>query len=149
MVKALINLSHVYKDLVKEKGIDIDWNVVDGASNPMTFTKEFGFKINQFQYPDTITDYESYFEKLECTSSIPKLKIPTMLISAKNDPIHTPDIMPWAEIEGNDNVIYVHTPRGAHLEFMVNQGRNRWYKKVMTRFLNVVDDLGEESVLIQ
>jgi hypothetical protein len=44
MVKSLINLSRVYKDLAKEKGLDIDWGKVEGTNSPMEYTKEFGFK---------------------------------------------------------------------------------------------------------
>jgi predicted alpha/beta-fold hydrolase len=72
-----------------------------------------------------------------------------MLISAKNDPIHTPDIIPWPQIKSNPNIIYIHTPRGAHLEFMVNRGRNRWYKKVMTKFLNLVDEMEEDNLVTE
>jgi len=28
---------------------------------------------------------------------------------------------------------------------MVNHGRNRWYKKVMTKFLNLVDEMEDEN----
>jgi hypothetical protein len=47
-MKPLIKLSKVHKELALEKGLDIDWDVVEGASNPMTFTKEYGFKINKY-----------------------------------------------------------------------------------------------------
>lgn len=149
MVKALIDLSHVYKDLIKEKGIDINWKAVDGSTNPMTFVKEFGYKINKFQYPEKITDLESYFSLMDCTEDLTKLKIPTMMVSAKNDPIHSPKDMPWEQIESNENIIYVYTPRGAHLEFMVGIQRNRWYKPVMTKFLNYVDDMRDDNLLVE
>lgn len=149
MVKALIRLSSVYKDLVKEKGIDINWDIVENCTSPMVFTKEFGYKINKFHYPDKITTLDSYFDTMDCKESLSKLNIPTMMISAKNDPISRPDIIPWDKIAENENIVYVYTPRGAHLEFMINHGRNRWYKKVMTKFLNVVEDLGDGSILVE
>lgn len=95
MVKSLIRLSHVYRDLVKENQIDIDWSVVDSAKLPMTFTREFGFKTDQFEHKNRFKDFDDYLSHMDCKEALTKLQVPTMLVSAKNDPIHTPDIIPW------------------------------------------------------
>ena len=67
------------------------------------------------------------------------------MISSKTDPISKPKDIPWEEIKSNPNIIYVYTPRGAHLEFMVGRNRKRWYKPVMSKFLNMIDDYSNEE----
>lgn len=95
MVKSLIRLSHVYKDLVEEKKIDVNWDLVNNATDPMTFTREFGFKTEQFEHKNRFRDFDDYLSHMDCKEALTKVKVPTMLVSAKNDPIHTPEIIPW------------------------------------------------------
>jgi len=61
------------------------------------------------------------------------------MISARDDPISSRDIIPWDEIKKNPNIIYAYTPRGGHLDFLTGMRRTRWYRKAMVDFINSVE----------
>ena len=67
-----------------------------------------------------------------------------MILNTKNDPTLDAKTIPWTELKSNPNIIHVLLDRGFHLEYMIGRHRQRWYKRVMTDFLNSVhsfDDL--------
>ena len=148
MLSYCVQLSEVYKDLCKEKGIEIDWDALHKLSRPVDFVEQCSYKIEKVVNPE-VTDLESLWNLIDSTPYISKVKIPTMFVSAKNDPVHNETTIPWEEIKANENIVYVNTPRGGHLEFMVNYGRQRWYKNVMIKWFNAIDELGNDHLLIE
>jgi len=107
---------------------------VKSSKNPIEFTNNFS--LLAYNYDSA----ESFYAKMNCSDAVSKIKVPTLMISAKNDPSNRHDLIPWDNIKANSNIIYLYTPRGGHLEFMSDFYMNRWYKAPMGQFLNAVEN---------
>lgn len=58
-----------------------------------------------------------YYEKCSCLQFLPNIKIPTLIINAKNDSFFGPECYPYKEAEKNPN-LYLETPKyGGHVGF--------------------------------
>jgi predicted alpha/beta-fold hydrolase len=60
---------------------------------------------------------DHYYEQCSSQSFIDGIKIPTMIINAKNDPIVPFNSLPLAELKRNEHVSLVATPDGGHCGF--------------------------------
>lgn len=144
MMRDVKKLTNVYKPLCEEKKIDINWKKLNSIfANPETYMNEFYFKIHNELNPKAFPDKDSLYNKIDATEALKDVNIPTLIISARNDPMRRE--MPVEEIQANENLILVEAPRGGHMEYMVNYGRQRWYKRVMSKFLNAVYDFEDIS----
>jgi predicted alpha/beta-fold hydrolase len=124
-------------------------DTIKNCTDPLTFTNLFTYKYHQHINPEKFDTIENFFSYLDSTPFIKSLKHPSLLISAKTDPISKPSLIPWEEISQNENIVYAYTPRGGHLEYMTGWERTRWYKKTMVDFINSIneyDDSTEKSV---
>lgn len=87
------------------------------------------------------------YDVMNCSNAVDKLDIPTLMISARNDPTNRHDLIPWDKIRKNPNIIYIYTQKGGHLEFMSDLFRNRWYKFPMSQFLFNLDKMHKNNEL--
>ena len=111
---------------------------LESCRNPRKYCEEF-YKIYKFQDTKKFPNFETYMGYIDAYNSVASLKIPTLLISAKNDPMSHIDFIPWEHIESNENIIYAYTPHGGHLDFMVGPHRDRWFPPVVKKFFSALD----------
>lgn len=113
---------------------------------PIEYTHDFLYKIQKALYPEKYKNFEDFCKTHESTPYIKNLDIPTLMISSRNDCTLREDLIPWEEIEKNKNVFYVYTHKGGHLEFFTGLNRERWYKRIMSKFLNCVEEFETRGV---
>ena len=144
---ALIDFAEVYRDLCKEKGIDIDWDRVKKCTTPECVGRNFRYPvyIQTRGIEKSELSFEEYIARSDATNLIPKISIPTMILNTRNDPTLDVRTIPWKELRSNSNVIHVLGDRGYHIEYMTGNDRERWYKRVMTDFFNGVHNFDHLS----
>lgn len=126
--KCLVNLNFVYEKfflrryidqtvlpnmdmlLKLEKTHDIDFEKVLKAKTLKEFHESLTVKVFGFK------DAEDYFGAAKITDEqIKNIKVPTLLLHSKDDPITTIKCVPLTEIIHNNNIIYVETKTGGHV----------------------------------
>ena len=76
-----------------------------------------------------------YYEKSSCLQFLANIKIPTLIINAKNDSFFGPECYPYKEAEKNAN-LYLETPKyGGHVGFF-GRGNVTYSEKRAIKFFN-------------
>ena len=78
-------------------------------------------------------DAADYYTKSSSKAYIPKIKLPTLIINAKNDPFLTPDCFPIEECKLNGFVDLEMPASGGHVGF-VNRGGVYWSESKAVEF---------------
>ncbi|MFZ0712524.1 MAG: alpha/beta fold hydrolase [Terrimicrobiaceae bacterium] len=81
-------------------------------------------------------DAADYWTKCSSQQFLPAITVPTLIVSARNDPFLTPDCFPIAEAEQND-LLFLETPEtGGHLGFLDSwNGGQTWAERRVIEFL--------------
>ena len=95
-------------ELSKSHGIDLD-QVMSSKSLRM-FHDNFTIKV--YNYKDSYELFDTYLVKKE---QIQNIKIPTLILHSRDDPIVVAKDIPKEDIAENDNIILAETTRGAHI----------------------------------
>jgi predicted alpha/beta-fold hydrolase len=81
-------------------------------------------------------DAEDYYEQCSCKPHLPQITVPTLMVSARNDPFLSPECYPVKEAAGNRNVTLLMPKSGGHVGFVeFNRQGLYWSEKVAARFL--------------
>jgi hypothetical protein len=82
-------------------------------------------------------DAQDYYDRASCKQFIPKIRIPTLLVNAKNDPFLSDECYPLREAEANSN-FFLEMPRsGGHVGFIAfNKRQEYWFESRAVSFLN-------------
>ncbi len=84
-------------------------------------------------------DAEDYWARCSCKPHIPGIAVPTLIVSAKNDPILSPQCYPIDEAAANPNVTLLMPRSGGHVGFMeFNRDGLYWSERVAAAFLEAV-----------
>ena len=92
----------------------------------------------------TVTEY---YRKASCAPYIPDITIPTLLLSALDDPVVSVEALPLYEVRENPSVILAVTERGGHIGYFerVKIGRSydadcnkRWIVTPIREFANAL-----------
>ena len=79
------------------------------------------------------------FDKLSISEEeIKGLKVDTLMMFAKDDPIVSYSSMPISSIEGNSNITLQATERGGHLCWFEGLIPKRWYPKPVLQYLRTL-----------
>lgn len=83
-------------------------------------------------------DAEDYYKKSSSKQYIPSIKIPTLLITALDDPFFGEACYPFKEAEANNNFFMELTTYGGHVGFgtQLNVTRNTWCEYRVLSFLS-------------
>ncbi|EPZ36354.1 alpha/beta-hydrolase [Rozella allomycis CSF55] len=73
--------------------------------------------VNMFSYPSV----NEYYKKASAKSYIPKIKVPTLLLCALDDPLLNADTISFVEVLQNPNTVLVTTKRGGHLGWLQSE----------------------------
>ncbi len=72
------------------------------------------FTAPQFGYKSEM----DYYADAKLAGKLGRVRIPTLAVSAEDDPCQPGDSIPIEEIEGTDHVAIITTKRGGHIGFM-------------------------------
>jgi len=95
------------------------------------------FTVKAFKCKDS---YELLDTLLITKDLIQNIKIPTLILHAKDDPIVTSRLLPKEDIVRNDKLILAETSRGGHICWFSGMKPKRWYPKPVVEFLEVASD---------
>jgi uncharacterized protein len=80
-------------------------------------------------------DAEDYYRQCSCLGHLTGIRIPTLLVSAKNDPFLAPSSYPWAEARESE-MFHMETPdHGGHVGFHA-PGREYWSESRAAAFIS-------------
>jgi predicted alpha/beta-fold hydrolase len=79
---------------------------------------------------------ENYYNKASCYHNLPHIRIPTMLLMAKDDPIIGPDAICYEITKSNPHLLMGVTERGGHLGYFESVfSTKQWFTKPVIEFL--------------
>jgi predicted alpha/beta-fold hydrolase len=82
-------------------------------------------------------DAAEYWERASSRPFLPAIAIPTLLLSARNDPFLTPECFPFAEAEASSSLHLEAPESGGHVGFLdLKNGLQPWSERRVVAFLN-------------
>ena len=100
---------------------------------------------NFYEFDDLVTapingfkNAKDYWSKSSCKQFIPKIKLPTLLISATDDPFLNRKCFPVKEAIENNSFTFLETRYGGHLGFVTGfkMKKQRWLENKILDFIN-------------
>jgi len=100
------------------------------------------FTVKLFEHKDI----GEYFETTRVSDShVENVKIPLLILHAKDDPIATHRAIPIEALQKNPNILYAETSHGGHLCWFTGLKPRRWYPVPTMEYLNKVLELKQEE----
>ncbi len=85
-------------------------------------------------------DAQDYWKKCSSKPYIPDIRIPTLIVNAKNDPFLPLECYPEKEARSNKHITLVTPESGGHVGFIkFNRQNIYWSEAQAVRFLNQTD----------
>jgi len=123
------------EQLLKNNNFDLD--KVEKSANIEEFDANFTIKVHGF--PTT----QEYYKYASCKKCIHEVKIPTLCIHSRDDPVVHNSIIPIEELKRNENIILVETQRGGHIDWFTTRYARRWVFWPAIEFMLAVQQLNE------
>ncbi|KAJ3363864.1 hypothetical protein HDU91_002837, partial [Kappamyces sp. JEL0680] len=84
-----------------------------------------------------------YYRFASCTQDIPYITIPSLFVTALDDPVSHREVIPYHEIGVNPNCILATTPHGGHLGFFAAKWdsflpKSRWFPVPVMEFVQLI-----------
>jgi uncharacterized protein len=109
----------------------IDDDHFDQIKNFKDFDDRYTAPIHGFE------NAEDYWQKCNSKQFIPKIKIPTLIMNAQNDPFLSPECFPYNEVLQTEYVFLEIPKSGGHVGFVqFNKEKIYWSEKRAIDFLN-------------
>ena len=89
--------------------LEIDIIKVYDSRDSFTFDATYTCKLLGFKNP------EHYYRKSSCVQHLHNITKPTLALQALDDPVVTPDCIPYEEFKSNPYLILAVTKRGGHI----------------------------------
>ena len=112
------------------KVFDLDMEKLMAAKTWRDFDEEWTIKV-QTQFKCAA----AYYNAASCLEHVEGIKVPTLVIHSKDDPVVPVDCVPIGECLANENVICALTRRGSHVCYFNFDGKSRWYTHATSEFL--------------
>ncbi len=110
--------------------------------NDKDYDKIKNFKEFDDRYTAPIHGFknaEDYWKKCSSLQYIPKIKIPTLIVNAENDPFLSDSCYPINEVKDNNNVILEIPKSGGHVGFIeFNKENLYWSEKRTIKFFEKI-----------
>jgi len=135
----------MFESLKESHGVDIDQ--ILKVKSLRDYHSHFTVKL--FDYKDV----GEYFETTKVSDAqINNVKVPLLVLHAKDDPIAVHKSIPIEKLKKNPNIIYAETSRGGHLCWFTGFKPKRWYSMPTIEFLDKVlemktSDNNKENVM--
>jgi len=82
-------------------------------------------------------DAADYWSRSSARQFVSRIRVPTLLLSARNDPFLTPESFPFVEATGNPFLFLEAPEAGGHVGFLdLAEGMKPWYEKRSLEFLS-------------
>lgn len=95
-------------------------------------------------------DAADYWTQSSARQFLPRITLPTLVLSPRNDPFLAPEAYPWAEAEANPHVFLEAPDSGGHVGFLdLRRGIQPWSERRVVEFLAaslVTNDHAVESL---
>lgn len=117
------------------------------AQFPESLSAEDYHTIKDFkQFDDRYTapihgfaDADDYWHKSSCIHHLANIKVPALLVNAKNDPFLPEACFPYAQAEKNPNFLLEVAESGGHVGFIkLNRQHRYWMEQRVVEFLETV-----------
>ena len=92
------------------KTFGLDMTRISKVETWRDFDEEFTRKVHP-KWPSTA----QYYYEASCLQKVRDIKVPTLVLHSKDDPIVPIDCLPIDECEANRNIITAVTDRGGHV----------------------------------
>jgi uncharacterized protein len=103
------------------------------SKSSMEFDEKFTIRITEHK------NTEEYYKKASCEELLKDVKVPLLLLSARDDPVVQYKKVPLEKVEGNTKVIFASTRTGGHVGFFEGLVKpKRWYPKPCIEFFEAV-----------
>ncbi|KAI8376086.1 Alpha/Beta hydrolase protein [Radiomyces spectabilis] len=129
MANNLKRLFEVNKEMMAQRQ-DISYDQVMAAQSIREFDDACTRKV--FGY----TTVNNYYREASSSQFIEHVKVPLLCLNAMDDPIATPECIPWDEIKINPYVVLATTEHGGHLGWFEHfYHPSRWVDKPLAEFI--------------
>ncbi|MDD0854862.1 alpha/beta hydrolase [Halobacteriovorax sp. GB3] len=120
------------KLLEKSKVMDlsmVDIKKIDDVKSFFEFDTHFTAPLHGFK------DAFDYYDKASCKPVLHRIKVPTLIINAKNDPFLSKECYPIKEAHRNKNLFLEIPNSGGHIGFVTFKEQQYWTELRAERFL--------------
>ena len=107
----------------------VDLSPLDGMTTFRQFDDAFTGPMHGFK------DAEDYWAKCSAKRFLPRIRVPTLVLNALDDPFLAPECFPFAEAAANDHVTLDVPSLGGHVGF-VSAGADYWSERRTIEFLS-------------
>jgi len=129
----VINFLNTLKKKVIEKsklpGLELNTENLKQVNNLLDFDNLYTAPIHGFE------NAHDYYERASSKQFIKNIKIPTLLVNAKNDPMLGEKCHPTELAEKLENFYFIQTAHGGHCGFIPNKGEVYWSEEVTFDFV--------------
>ncbi|KAI8826648.1 Alpha/Beta hydrolase protein [Fimicolochytrium jonesii] len=86
-----------------------------------------------------------YYRKASSAQYIPDIRVPFLVLTALDDPISPPEVLPYFEVYENPHCIMATTKRGGHIGWFEGWFRtSRWHQRPIGEFIGAIVEVGCE-----
>jgi len=115
---------------------EIDLTHFSKIKNFYDFDSQYTAPMNGFD------SAEDYWSKSSSKQHIENIRVPTLMVSAKNDPFLTPECFPYKLVERNSRVMLETPEFGGHVGFMsFNKNKRYWSEQRAMDYLGSLSQL--------
>jgi predicted alpha/beta-fold hydrolase len=82
------------------------------------------------------TGAEDYYKKSSCKQFLTNIRVPSLIINAKDDPFLPAESYPELEANNNDNLGLIMPNHGGHVGFTLKGSKYYWEEIMITKFLS-------------
>ncbi|MCB1319062.1 MAG: alpha/beta fold hydrolase [Leptospiraceae bacterium] len=132
----ITELSAKLRDKKKLFPDEIDLKPLKQVRNLRDFDDAYTAPLHGFK------DALDYWTRCSSNQFISGIRVPTLLVNARNDPFLTPRCLPFREAASNDRVIFESPQEGGHVGFMQFQGdRMFWQERRAVAFIEYDNEI--------
>ncbi|KAJ3064861.1 hypothetical protein HDU98_011769 [Podochytrium sp. JEL0797] len=139
MTKSLVATFGKHQEVFRRNARSAKYSEAIDADNVMDskFLHEFDERVTRRALG--FRSLNEYYRQASSHQFILDIKIPTLILSDRDDPIVNEHLIPFADVLGNPNVILATTNRGGHLGWFEGVfSPKRWFPKPVMEFVEVL-----------
>lgn len=125
----MVSLISKLKQKAKQFPDDIDLDLLKQVKNLYNFDDVFTAPLHGFE------DAHDYYTQCSSKQFLPAIKVPTVLISALDDPFLSQEAIPIEEAKQNDNLFLYPCTYGGHVGFHVAKNEKSWMELKAIEFI--------------
>jgi predicted alpha/beta-fold hydrolase len=132
MLEWLRGLYWQHKPALQAAHPDLNYKAIENAKNAREFEEHLVLPIYGFSTLD------EYYKSQSCISHIDNVRIPLLVITARDDPIVSPERAKCAMDSANPHILTMVTNRGGHANWIESKGSSWLVHVIMTYTENLI-----------